>query len=70
MHDTGPLVPPKEGGPIAQLIAAIQDAKAYSDMYLTSLIDQEEQQHSNTSIIGDATVDNVSRNKRARTDEL
>jgi hypothetical protein len=42
MHDSGPLVPPKEGGPLAQLIAAIQQAKAYNDSYLTDLIEQEE----------------------------
>ena len=53
MHDTGPLVPPKEGGPIAQLIAAIQQAKAYNDTFLTELIEEE---------------DASQRKKRAKTD--
>lgn len=63
MHDTGPLVPPKEGGPIAQLIAAIQQAKAYNDSYLTDLIEQEE----SSAVSGThSTSENVK--KKARID--
>ena len=41
MHDTGPLCPPKEGGPLSQLIAAIQQAKCYNDEFLTKIIDKQ-----------------------------
>jgi hypothetical protein len=65
MHDTGPLVPPKEGGPIAQLIAAIQQAKAYNDSYLTDMIEQEE---SRTVAVTRSISETVK--KKARTDNV
>lgn len=40
-HDHGPLPPPKEGGPFAQLIGCVIEAKAFSDNYLTEVIQQE-----------------------------
>jgi hypothetical protein len=65
MHDTGPLVPPKEGGPIAHLIAAIQQAKAYNDSYLTDMIEQEESRTVAETCSISETV-----KKKARTDNV
>lgn len=41
MHDTGPLVKPVEGGVIASLIAAVQQAKDHNDTFLTRIIEAE-----------------------------
>jgi hypothetical protein len=38
MHDQGPLVPPREGGDMAILIACCEDAKAHTDEYLTQVM--------------------------------
>lgn len=65
MHDTGPLVPPKEGGPIAQLIAAIQQAKAYNDSYLTDLIEREE-----SNSVSDTPSVSGSKKKKAKIDDV
>jgi hypothetical protein len=40
-HDHGPLPPPREGGPFAQLMECVIQAKAFSDNYLTEIIKQE-----------------------------
>ena len=44
MHDHGPLVPPQEGGDMAQLLGCVQAAKRFSDDYLTQVMDDEQQQ--------------------------
>jgi hypothetical protein len=51
-HDDGPLPAPREGGPMAQLIACVQQAKKLNDEYLTSVIEKEgeEQPHKKTKI--------------------
>ena len=41
MHDHGALMPPKEGGDMAQLIGCVHAAKQFSDEYLTQVIDDE-----------------------------
>ena len=38
MHDHGPLPPLREGGPMAELMTCLQDAKNFNDQYLTDLI--------------------------------
>lgn len=47
MHDFGPLLPPREGGALAFVIAGVQQAKAVNDTFLTTVIQQ--QQHSQPS---------------------
>jgi hypothetical protein len=42
MHDSGPLVPPKEGGYMAQLLSYVQAAKNLNDQYMTNIIDNNE----------------------------
>ena len=42
-HDSGAFLPPREGGPLACLIASIRQAKDYNDAYLTKIIEQEKQ---------------------------
>lgn len=42
LHDHGPLIPPKEGGPMALLIGCVQAAKEYNDRFLTECIQQHE----------------------------
>ena len=44
MHDHGPLVPPKEGGDMAQLLGCVQAAKQFNDDYLTQVLEEEKQQ--------------------------
>lgn len=44
MHDTGVMKEPKEGGPMARLIASVMAAKDYNDTYLTEIIDKEKSQ--------------------------
>ena len=41
MHDQGPLIPPREGGEMAQLIGCVQAAKQFNDEYLTQVIEDE-----------------------------
>lgn len=41
MHDAGPLPPPKEGGPMADMISYVLKAKEASDEYLTEIIETE-----------------------------
>lgn len=41
MHDSGLLVEPREGGPIAQLIHTVMRAKEYNDTFLTTVIEAE-----------------------------
>lgn len=43
IHDHGPLIPPKEGGPMAQLIGCVQAAKQFNDNYLTNIINEEKE---------------------------
>lgn len=38
-HDTGPLPPLKEGGPMAILMNCVQQAKDFNDAYLTEQIE-------------------------------
>ena len=42
-HDAGPLPPPRQGGPMEQLIACVQQAKATNDQYLTAVIQKEKE---------------------------
>ena len=44
MHDQGPLPAPREGGPMAQLIACVQQAKQTNDEFLTQVIQDEKKQ--------------------------
>lgn len=44
MHDSGPLLPPKEGGPMADLISYVRCAKEYNDEFMTSVIANEKEQ--------------------------
>lgn len=48
MHDTGPLVPPAEGGIVAKLIGAVHDAKKYNDAYLSNVIQTEKDRAADT----------------------
>jgi hypothetical protein len=41
MHDQGPLIPPREGGEMAQLLGCVQAAKQFNDEYLTSILEDE-----------------------------
>ena len=41
IHDHGPLVPPREGGDMAQLIGCVQAAKQFNDEFLTKHIEEE-----------------------------
>ena len=41
MHDHGPFQPPKEGGPMALLIACANEAQKASDKFLTEIIERE-----------------------------
>lgn len=41
MHDSGCLSEPREGGPVAQLIHTVLQAKEYNDTYLTEVIEAE-----------------------------
>jgi hypothetical protein len=43
MHDQGPLIPPREGGEMAQLIGCVQAAKQFNDEYLTRILEDREQ---------------------------
>ena len=43
MHDHAPLIAPKEGGDMAQLLGCVQAAKKFSDDYLTQVIQDEKQ---------------------------
>jgi len=44
MHDSGVMKEPKEGGPMARLIASVTAAKDYNDTYLTEIIEKEKAQ--------------------------
>ena len=48
MHDHGPMIPPLEGGAMAQLLGCVQDSKKHSDEYLTQII-QEEKKKANSN---------------------
>ena len=43
VHDQGALPPPREGGPMALLIACVQEAKNANDEYLTRAIAAEKE---------------------------
>jgi hypothetical protein len=60
MHDSGPLVPPIEGGPIANLIASVLQAKEHNDAYLTQIIEDEKEKA--------ASASNSPQTKRAKTE--
>lgn len=49
LHDAGSLPLPREQGPMAQLIACVQQAKTTNDEYLTRVIQQENQDKSHPS---------------------
>lgn len=40
---------PREGGPMAQLISCVQQAKAMNDEYLTKIIEQEKEDKNHPS---------------------
>jgi len=44
MHDHGPLVPPVEGGDMAQLIGCVQAAQTFHNDYMTQVIQDEQKQ--------------------------
>lgn len=74
MHDSGPLPPPKEGGPMADLISYIHAAKGACDEYLTAIIEKEkaeivtkEQEH---DILTSADSEKQPDIKKARKDEF
>ena len=48
MHDHGPLPCPREGGPYAQLIGCVSQAKIGSDKLLTKLINDAKQKDKET----------------------
>jgi hypothetical protein len=67
MHDTGPLICPKEEGIITQIIASIQQAKDYNDTFLTQIIEneqqqQQQQQQTEKSTINENTLNSHSKN--------
>jgi hypothetical protein len=58
MHDSGPLISPRESGHIACLIASVQEAKMFNDTYLTAVIDEKKRDSSSPAV------------KKPKTDEL
>eukprot|EP00567_Pseudictyota_dubia_P006453 CAMPEP_0197441294 /NCGR_PEP_ID=MMETSP1175-20131217/7600_1 /TAXON_ID=1003142 /ORGANISM="Triceratium dubium, Strain CCMP147" /LENGTH=144 /DNA_ID=CAMNT_0042971549 /DNA_START=17 /DNA_END=451 /DNA_ORIENTATION=- len=42
VHDHGPMIPPREGGPFADLVGCAVAAKEASDSYLTGVIEAEQ----------------------------
>ena len=43
MHDHGPLVPPREGGDIAQLIGCVQAAQTFNNDFMTQILQVEKE---------------------------
>lgn len=41
MHDSGALDKPREGGAVARIVHAVLQAKDYNDIYLTAVIDAD-----------------------------
>ena len=49
LHDAASMPLPREGGPMAQLISCVQQAKAMNDEYLTKIIEQEKEDKNHPS---------------------
>ena len=41
VHDSGPLLPPKEGGLMADMISFVTKAKEFNDTFMTNIIEKE-----------------------------